>query len=62
MAAEEPFEIPVGMRSVCRRFERWRARLSISEALWVVAAKPARQHGLSAHPRPCAWNTSSSNR
>jgi hypothetical protein len=24
MAAKEPFEIPVGMGRVCRRFERWR--------------------------------------
>lgn len=24
MAAKGPFEIPVGMRKVCRRFERWR--------------------------------------
>jgi hypothetical protein len=26
MAAKEPLEIPAGMRSVCRRFERWRKR------------------------------------
>jgi hypothetical protein len=26
MAAKEPFQIPVGMQRVCRRFERWRKR------------------------------------
>lgn len=49
MAAKEPFEIPVGMRKVCRRFERWRkghkARLPIPEALW-AAAEAAREHGV----------------
>ena len=50
MAAKEPFEIPVGMRRVCRRFERWRkghkARLPIPEALWSAAAEAAREHGV----------------
>ena len=50
MATKEPFEIPVGMRQVCRRFERWRkghkARLPIPEALWAEAAKAAREHGV----------------
>jgi len=50
MAAKEPFEIPVSMRGVCRRFERWRkghkARLPIPEALWAEAAKAAREHGV----------------
>jgi hypothetical protein len=50
MATKEPFEIPVGMRRVCRRFERWRkghkARLPIPEALWAEAAKAAREHGV----------------
>ena len=50
MAAKERFEIPVGMRRVCRRFERWRkahtARLPIPEALWAEAAKAAREHGV----------------
>ena len=50
MAAKERFEIPVGMRRVCRRFERWRkghkARLPIPEALWVAAAEAAREHGV----------------
>jgi hypothetical protein len=50
MSVKEPFEIPVGMRTVCRRFERWRkghqARLPIPEALWAEAAKAAREHGV----------------
>src|SRR5579863_113851 len=50
MATKEPFEIPVGMRRVCRRFERWRkahtARLPIPDALWAEAAKAAREHGV----------------
>jgi hypothetical protein len=50
MSAKEPVEIPVGMRRVCRRFERWRnghkARLPIPEALWGAAAKTAREHGV----------------
>jgi len=50
MAAKEPFEIPVGMRRVCRRLERWRkehkARLPIPEGLWASAAAVARQHGV----------------
>ena len=45
MAAKEPFEIPVGMRRVCRRFERWRqpvppagrTTLSVSQ-LWASLA------------------------
>ena len=47
MAAKKPFEILVGMRRVCRRFERWRkgheARLPIQEALWAAAAQ---EHGV----------------
>ena len=50
MSAKEPFEIPDGMRRVCRRFEHWRnghkARLPIPEALWGVAAEAAREHGV----------------
>jgi hypothetical protein len=50
MSAKELFEIPDGMRRVCRRFERWRnghkARLPISEALWGAAAEAAREHGV----------------
>ena len=43
-------EIPVGMRRVCRRFDRWRkghtARLPIPEKLWASAAQIAREHGV----------------
>jgi hypothetical protein len=50
MGAKGPFEIPVGMRKVCRRFERWRkvhkARLPIPAALWTAAAIAAREHGV----------------
>ncbi len=50
MSANEPLEIPVGMRRVCRRFERWRkghhTRLPIPEALWAAAAEVAREHGV----------------
>jgi hypothetical protein len=50
MVAKEPFEIPVGMRRLCRRFERWRkghkARLPIPEALWAAAAEAAWEHGV----------------
>jgi len=50
MATKELLEIPVGMRRVCRRFERWRkghqARLPIPEALWEEAAKAAHEHGV----------------
>jgi hypothetical protein len=50
MSAKGPFEIPVGMRRVCRRFEQWRnghkARLPIPEALWAAAAEAAREHGV----------------
>jgi hypothetical protein len=49
MAAKEPLEIPVGMRRVCRHFERWRkghkTRLPIPEGLW-AAAEAAREHGV----------------
>jgi hypothetical protein len=45
VAVKEPFEIPVGMRKVCWRFDRWRkghkARLPIPEALWAAAAAAA---------------------
>jgi hypothetical protein len=50
MAAKGPFEIPVGMRRVYRRFELWRnghqARLPIPEPLWAAAAEAARGHGV----------------
>ena len=50
MTARDPVEIPIGMRRVCRRFERWRngheARLPIPEPLWAAAAQAAREHGV----------------
>jgi hypothetical protein len=50
MGAKEPFEIPVDMRRLCRRFEHWRnghkTRLPIPEALWAAAAEAAREHGV----------------
>jgi len=46
----EEFEIPAGMRRVCRRFDGWRkshtARLPIPEKLWASAAQVAREHGV----------------
>src|SRR2546423_11352937 len=43
-------DVPVGMRRVHRRFERWRSsrqgRLPIPEALWASAAAVAREHGV----------------
>lgn len=49
-AQRDEDEIPVGMRRVCRRFERWRnghtARLPIPEKLWASAAQIAREHGV----------------
>jgi len=65
MSANEPLEIPIGMRRVCRRFERWRkghqARLPIPEALWAAAAEAAREHGVFRAAKACTWNTASSN-
>ena len=50
MAAKAAVEIPIGMRRVWRRFERWRnghqARLPIPEPLWAAAAQTAREHGV----------------
>ena len=50
MAAQAAVETPIGMRKVCRRFERWRnghqARLPIPEPLWAAAAQAAREHGV----------------
>ena len=50
MATKTPLEIPVGMRRICRLFERWRnghqGRLPIPEALWAAAAEVAREHGV----------------
>ena len=42
--------VPMGMRRVFRRFERWRkshsGRLPIPEHLWASAAELAREHGV----------------
>jgi hypothetical protein len=42
--------IPVGMRRVYGRFERWRkshtGRLPIPKRLWASAAELAREHGV----------------
>ena len=50
MATKTSFQIPVGMRRVCRRFERWRnshrGRLPIPAGLWASAAAVAREHGV----------------
>jgi len=50
MVIKAPLEIPIGMRRVCRRFERWRnghkTRLPIPEGLWASAAEAAREHGV----------------
>jgi hypothetical protein len=49
-AQRDEDEIPVGMRRVCRHFERWRkghkAHLPIPEKLWASAAQVAREHGV----------------
>jgi len=50
MATNDADEIPIGMRRVCCRFERWRsghkARLPIPNALWKAAVEAAREHGV----------------
>jgi hypothetical protein len=49
MASEIP-DIPHNMRTLYRRFQRWRSahtgRLPIPERLWTAAAKLAREHGV----------------
>ena len=49
MAAIEP-EVPVAMRKVYRRLERWRkqrsGRARIPAALWSAAGELAREHGV----------------
>jgi hypothetical protein len=49
MAAAET-EVPVAMRKVYRRLERWRkqrtGRARIPEALWAAAGELAREHGV----------------
>ena len=48
--ATEAADIPHGMRTVYRRFERWRSThtgpLPIPEPLWASAAEVAREHGV----------------
>lgn len=50
MAPRDAVEIPIGMRRVCRRFERWRnghtARLPIPAPLWSAATEAAREFGV----------------
>jgi len=50
MATRARLEIPVGMRRVRQRFERWRSshrgRSPIPEGLWASAAEVAREHGV----------------
>ena len=50
MATKTQLEVPVGMRRICQRFERWRkghkARLPIPAALWAAAVVVAREHGV----------------
>ena len=49
MAAKEA-EVPVAMRKVYRRLERWRSkrqgRARIPESLWAAAGELAREHGV----------------
>jgi hypothetical protein len=51
MASATP-SVPIGMREVCRRFERWRrshkgkGRPLIPESLWASAAEIAKEHGV----------------
>src|SRR5438128_8206864 len=51
MARQSP-DIPLDMRKVYRRLERWRSahtgRLPIPKRLWAAAVKLAREHGVSA--------------
>jgi hypothetical protein len=50
VADRDSVEIQIGMRRVCRRFERWRSghkgRLPIPNALWRAAAEAAREYGV----------------
>src|SRR4051794_21924407 len=50
MAPREADEIPIGLRRVCRRFERWRnghtARLPIPAPLWRAATAAAKEFGV----------------
>lgn len=48
-------EIPMAMRNLYRRLERWRrkriGRARIPEALWIAAGELAREHGINAVSR-----------
>jgi hypothetical protein len=50
MATKAQAEVPVGMKRISRRFERWRSshhgRLPIPEKLWASAAEAAREYGV----------------
>jgi hypothetical protein len=50
MATKETGEISIGLRRVCRRFERWRnghkARLPIPAPLWRAATEAAKEFGV----------------
>lgn len=50
MSNENPEDIPIGMRKVYGRLERWRSkrrgRTPIPKPLWVAAAVVAREHGI----------------
>ena len=50
MSYENSEVIPIGMRKVYRRLERWRrtrrGRTPIPKPLWVAAATVAREHGV----------------
>ena len=50
MATKDTGEIPIGLRRVCRRFERWRnshkARLPIPAPLWSAATDAAKEFGV----------------
>jgi hypothetical protein len=61
--ARESLDIPHSMRKVYRRFERWRSahttRLPIPERLFAAAVELARERGVSATARLCAWSMAS---
>jgi hypothetical protein len=50
MARRAQFEVPEAMQEVAQQFEEWRSshsgRRPIPEALWILAADQARQHGV----------------
>jgi hypothetical protein len=51
MARTQQPHIPIGVKKLYRRFERWRSshqrgRRPIPEQLWIAAAETARKHGI----------------